>query len=220
MAQRSENSIVTPVVTKKQLAILMGVAETTLTTWSHNGMPYVKTSKGKANLYNVPEVVKWREAYYANTLYGNVEQGGQEKYNYKQQEARLKKFQADKAELELKKARGGAFDVEEMTDLILQIAFEFGMGLDSIGGRVADDLSLIDDPALIRQRIFEEARLIRNETADVIQSWAENALTHWDEQQQQTVKQADSDAEFDEDFSPTGGGGSESPDPEEYGFMG
>lgn len=55
------------IVSKKELAEIVGVSERTLTDWQEKGMPIkVHTSRGLANEYDTADVFKWREQFVAN----------------------------------------------------------------------------------------------------------------------------------------------------------
>ena len=95
----------------------------------------------------------------------------------KQEEARLKFHQADKAEVEAMKAKNEVLVIEEVRDALNEIAATYGSQLDSLGGRTANELAAIDDPAEIRQILFAEGRRIRSQTADALEALANGVIT-------------------------------------------
>lgn len=156
------------VVNKGGLAKILGVTERALTTWQKNGMPMlVNSGRGGSNSYNTKHVIDWmlqREVQ-------RVAPGGSGAtgiLDRNTEDARLKKYQADKAEVDAQIAQRKVVFVEDVKDVLSQVAVTYGSQVDAIGGRVANDLAAITDPSEIRARIFEEGRRIRNQTADAL----------------------------------------------------
>lgn len=88
------------IVTKTQLAEILGVSDRTLTTWQKNGLPIkVDGARGEANKYDTEDVIGWMIARDVNAAIGG-KGGGSEKYDYEAERARLTFHQANKVELE------------------------------------------------------------------------------------------------------------------------
>lgn len=85
---------------------------------------------------------------------------------------RLKKAQADKAELEAAVASGDYLPLEEVADFINEIAVIYATQLNALGGRLANELSGIANPAEIRRRLLEESIRIRQITSDKLTGYA------------------------------------------------
>jgi phage terminase Nu1 subunit (DNA packaging protein) len=94
------------IVTKIQLAEILGVSDRTLTTWQKNGLPIkVDGARGEANKYDTEDVIEWMIARDVNAAIGGTG-GGSEKYDYETERARLTFHQANKVALEEDILRG------------------------------------------------------------------------------------------------------------------
>lgn len=62
--------------------------------------------------------------------------------------------------------------VEDVKDTLSEISIAFGSQLDALGGRLANELAAIEDPAEVRQVLFAECRRIRSSTADALEALA------------------------------------------------
>lgn len=154
-----------------ELAEILEVSKATITMWAREyGMPVAsKGKRGQTNGYDLAAIFRWYGSWQVDKVLskGATNDGGRI-IDLKQEEARLKYHQADKAEIEAQKARGEVLLIEDVKDLLSQIAVTFGSQLDALGGRLANELAAIDEPAEIRQRLFAEGRRIREGTADAL----------------------------------------------------
>ena len=147
------------------------MADTTLTTWQKNGLPILNASgRGKASAYNTKQAINWRIQYEVQKIAPTGTKGVLLDRNA--EDARLKKHQADKAEIEAQIAQRKVILVEDVKDILNQVAVIYGTQVDAIGGRLANDLAAITDPSEIRAKIFKEGRRIRNQTADALKEFA------------------------------------------------
>lgn len=78
----------------------------------------------------------------------------------------LKKARREKLQLEIDQVRGRLVPIEAFISLNTSIAAVYATQLDALPSRCAADLAVIDDPAIIRNRLFEETRRVRAATAD------------------------------------------------------
>ena len=161
-----------------ELAEILDVSKATITMWAREyGMPVaVKGKRGQTNGYELAAIFRWYGSWQVDKVLakGATNSDGQI-IDGKQEEARLKKHQADKAEVEAQKAREEVLLIEDVKDILSEIAVTFGSQLDALGGRLANELAAIDEPAEIRQRLFAEGRRIREQTADALESLASQA---------------------------------------------
>lgn len=157
-------------VKRPELADIHGVSQVTISTWSQKGMPVLsKDAQGRATSYDATATIEWR----IRQEIGRITTGSTgEKLDKNAEEARLRKHQADKAEVEAQKARGEVILIEDNRDILLQVAAVYAAQLDALGGRLANDLAAADSPAEIRKILFDETRRVRSETADQLQSLA------------------------------------------------
>lgn len=88
--------------------------------------------------------------------------------------ARLKKAQADHKQFQVEIIKGEWIPREEVQDLFNEVAVIYGSSLDAIGGRQANELAAITNPAEIRQILFAESRQIRESTAEKLIRYAES----------------------------------------------
>lgn len=83
------------IVSKKELAEIVGVSERTLSDWQEKGMPIkVQTSRGHANEYDTADVINWRVNFIAS---------GEQTETSKE---RLDRLSGDLKELELMEKSG------------------------------------------------------------------------------------------------------------------
>jgi len=166
-------------VNHKELASILEVSQATLTTWHRDyGMPMaVKGSRGKVHSYNISEVFRWYGTWQVDKVLAQGHEQGGKVIVLKTEEARLKKHQADKAEVEAQIVRGEVLMVEDIKEFLNTIATTYGSQLDALGGRLANELAAIDDPAEIRERLFAEGRRIRETTADALTDLAMQAVS-------------------------------------------
>ena len=164
-------------VNLKELSVLLDVTRMTVTklTKNHDLPLAVKGKQGAQHQYDISHVFRWYGRWEASKVLTN----GQSKGNIidlKAEEARLKRHQADKAEVEAQKAKGEVLIVEDVKDALNDIAVSFGSQLDALGGRLSNELAALTDPAEIRQVLFEESRRIRAATADALEALVDGTV--------------------------------------------
>jgi phage terminase Nu1 subunit (DNA packaging protein) len=82
------------------------------------------------------------------------------------QRERLAKAQAEKVEMENEQRRGRTIDAAQVEETLLGLAAYLAREHDALPGRVANELAGITEPAVIRSRLLEECRAIRDGIAD------------------------------------------------------
>lgn len=90
-------------VNKKEIGDIFEVSSTTIDVYMKNGMPYDPAeSKGYPNKYNTRECIDWWK------------HSKDEKLDWNKERARLTKFQADKAEIELQVLEGELLNADDV----------------------------------------------------------------------------------------------------------
>lgn len=92
--------------------------------------------------------------------------------DYHSEKARDVKYQADLREMELAERRGQLIPLDAVTEEILEVSSIFASQIESISGRLANDLARCDDPAVVHETLFSEMRRIRVATAERLQRHA------------------------------------------------
>ncbi len=162
-------------VNGSELAQILDVSRLTVTNWTNDhGMPLAEKGKrGTRHQYDIGACFRWYGEWQVSKVLRTNPDDGSGKgtvISLKAEEARLKKHQADKAEVEAQKAKGEVLLVDDVKDSLNDIAVSFGSQLDALGGRLSNELAAINDPAEVRKVLFEECRRIRGATADALET--------------------------------------------------
>lgn len=83
--------------------------------------------------------------------------------------SRLARVQADKIDRENRRARGELLPREVVDETLQGVHAAAVPLLDGMGGRLANELSGISEPAVIRERIQDECRAVRTAVADYLE---------------------------------------------------
>lgn len=153
--------------TGREFAKLCGVSPATVTNWMNDGMPCVRSGRaGKEVQIDIEKAMPWVIAH------REAPPGSQRE--------RLAKAQAEKVEMENEQRRGRTIDAGQVEETMLGLAAYLAREHDALPGRVANELAGINEPALIRSRLLEECRAIREglaqhsvRTADALNDLAE-----------------------------------------------
>lgn len=154
-------------LTGREFAKLCGVSPATVTNWMNDGMPCVRSGRaGREVQIDIEQAFPWVVSH------RDAPPGSQRE--------RLAKAQADKVEMENEQRRGRTIDAGQVEDTMLGVAAYLAREHDALPGRVANELAGINEPALIRSRLLEECRAIREglaqhfgRTADALDDLAE-----------------------------------------------
>lgn len=89
-------------------------------------------------------------------------------------EARLKLTEAQRRDLEVRtrQRERGLVPADEVGAVFDSAMVIVGSQLDGLAGRMCSELATLSDPAVIRQRLFDETRRIRNAAADELETLA------------------------------------------------
>lgn len=142
-------------VNQAELAEIIDVSVVTIRAWSKEGMPVVATgSRGKPAIYNTADVIRWCEQRSLAKAGGNQNDG--EKIS--EDEGRRRKVVADAflAELKLATERGALVEIEAVGQEVDSLFSKVRTRLLSIPGALALTLTNEPDPAVIRDRVFDQ----------------------------------------------------------------
>lgn len=156
-----------PTLTAAEFARLLDVSPASVTNWMNDGMPADRSGKSGREVRIEPEkalpwVINHRDAPPGS------------------QRERLAKAQAEKVEMENEQRRGKLIDAGQVEETLLGLASYLAREHDALPGRVANELAGINEPAVIRSRLLEECRAIREglaqhsiRTADALEALAD-----------------------------------------------
>jgi phage terminase Nu1 subunit (DNA packaging protein) len=130
----------------------------------------VKSAQGK---YDLVASVQGYVKYLQDRAMGRSDGSYADPSDIKLERKRLIKAQADNAECEYQVRRGELVSLDLVKHLLNEVAVLYGSSLDALPGRLAQELAGIPDPALIKNKLFDECRHIRNLTAGHLERFAE-----------------------------------------------
>ena len=179
------------IVDKKTFADIIGVSPRMVTNYIEEGLPVVGGGgRGVAVQIETAAALKWLQQRAIDKEVGaNGDDEG--KGTKAWEERRLAKIKADRQEFAHAKDQGLHPHIDQVKQVLFEVSAAFGNSLDSIGARLAGELAAESDPAVIRQKLFEESRRIRKATADVLRNWVASARTVTAEQIDDDEDQAD-----------------------------
>lgn len=143
------------IVSKAELAKILGKDEKTLLRWHKDGLPIRKRGKrGVASQYDTEEVVDWL-----------VAQAGTKK-EMDSARIRLANAQARKVEIEIERMEGEQIALEDMKLLWANVLARFRAKILALPARLAMQLADMNDPKKIE-------RLLKNHCAEALNELAE-----------------------------------------------
>lgn len=148
------------ILSQVDMAEILDVSTVTLREWTRQGCPVKEAgSKGKAAKYASADVIKWREEQAAGSAYDD------DKTKITADEANRRKTLAEArlAELKLAEARGALIDIETVGLAIDSVLGKCRVRLLAMPGALAQALSNEPDPAVIRDKVFNEVSEALNE---------------------------------------------------------
>ncbi len=158
--------------TTAELVQLTGYNRRTIQRMVHEeAMPCQRTGKqGSPTTFNPSEVVPWlieRERRRQHPKTGAL--------SLEAERIRLIRAQADREELENEKRRGEVIYFLTASDVITSVASLVANRLEGVAGRLANDLVNEPNPAVIRHKLLQENRAIKQSLADATRELAEQA---------------------------------------------
>lgn len=129
----------------------------------------VKTTHGK---YDLVGSVQGYVKYLQDRAVGRQDAAYTDPTDIRLERKRLIKAQADNAECEHQVRRGTLVALDVVEQVLNEVAVLYGSSLDALPGRLAQELAGMSDPAVIKNKLFDECRQLRNLTADGLQRFA------------------------------------------------
>jgi phage terminase Nu1 subunit (DNA packaging protein) len=151
------------------IAKLFGLTERRVQQLAKDGI-IPRAERGK---YDLIGAVQGYIKYLQERAVGRADGEYAESADIKIERKRLISAQADKTESENYKLRGELIPLELVEDCLNQVAVLYGSGIDALPGRLANELSGINDPAEIKSLLFDECRRVRKATADMLRGFSE-----------------------------------------------
>ncbi|MCV3804656.1 terminase small subunit [Pseudomonas aeruginosa] len=169
-------------ISKKDLADLLGKSERWVSKLIEEGLPTQGGGgRGVAVQIDSQAAIEWlilREVRREIGDEGDDEEGLS---SASAEDRLLKRARREKLQLEIDQVRGRLIPNEVFVALITSIAAIYATQLDALPSRCAADLAIIDDPALIRDRLFKETRTVRAATADRLERRAHELTSSLDQ---------------------------------------
>lgn len=150
-------------VNQSELSNIIDVSSVTLRAWEKEGMPVVaKGSRGKSAIYNTAEVIRWCEQRLVSKYIGKPEEDGAV---ITEEEGRRRKVvaEAQLAELKLAVESGELVEIEAVGAEVDTVLGGVRARLLAIPGTLALTLTNEPDPAVVRDRVFDEISGALNE---------------------------------------------------------
>lgn len=154
-------------LSKKNFADLIGKSERWVSKLIDEGLPVAGGGgRGVAVQIDSVDAINWLIAREVRREMGEEGDDDEGAGSASTEDRLLKRARREKLQIEIDTSRGRLVPIEAVTTLATSIAAVYATQLDSLPSRCASDLAVLDDPAEIRARLFEETRRIRAATAD------------------------------------------------------
>lgn len=155
------------ILSRKELADLIDKSERWVSKLIEDGLP-VSGGGGKGNPLQIDSkrAIDWLIAQALRSEIGDDDEDEEGGSSAKSEDRLLKRARREKLQIEIDLARGRLVPVDGVIFFLTTIAAVYATQLDAVASRLASDVAVIDDPAEIRARIFDEMRRIRAATAD------------------------------------------------------
>lgn len=171
-SENKEKAVEAYEITQADLARMLGYSRARIAQIiKEPGCPVVKSGKqGRKVRIDVPRFMAWWVQRALEKELAKVPRGD-EVGSLAEEEKKLVTWRARKVQAETRKLKGELVPVTEATDLLNELAVLYSSGLEAIPGRMANELSNIDNPAAIRSALFGEIRRVRKSVADKIRGF-------------------------------------------------
>ncbi|MGL4265047.1 MAG: terminase small subunit [Afipia sp.] len=168
-------------ISKKELADLLGKSERWLTKLIEEGLPVAGGGgRGVAVQIDSQAAIEWLILREVRREMGDEGEDEEGVSSASTEDRLLKRARRQKLQLEIDQVLGRLIPNETFVALNTSIAAVYATQLDALPSRCSADLAIIDDPALIRARLFEETRRIRKATADRLEQRSQELSTDVD----------------------------------------
>lgn len=154
-------------ISKKELADLIGKSPRWISKLIDEGMPIAGGGgRGVEVQIDSQAAIEWLVAREVRRELGDEDDDGEGLASASAEDRMLKRARREKLQIEIDKERGRLLPAETVGQVLVSVAAVYATQLDALPSRCAADLAVIDDPAIIRARVFEETRRIRAATAE------------------------------------------------------
>lgn len=155
------------IVSKKEFAELIGKSERWVTKLIEEDMPVAGGGgRGVAVQIDSEAAINWLIAREVRREMGDGDEDEEGLSSASTEDRLLKRARREKLQIEIDRERGRLIPCEAVAQVLTSVAAVYATQLDALPSRCASQLAVIDDPALIRARVFEETRRIRKATAE------------------------------------------------------
>lgn len=155
------------IVSIKDLADLLGKSPRWISKLIDEGLPTAGGGgRGVAVQIDSQAAIEWLIAREIRRELGDEDDEDEGLGSASNEDRLLKRARREKLQLEIDQVRGRLVPIGAFVSVATSIAAVYATQLDALPSRCAADLAVIDDPATIRARLFEETRRIRAATAD------------------------------------------------------
>ncbi len=153
-------------VTLREIGIMLGVADGRISRLGkEDGFPESTKGKSGARMIWTAEFIRWYAQREANAKIREIMPEGEDLSDRPIEELRLIKARRMKVEVEKARMSGTLVPVDLVREVMDSIAVMFCSSIESVSGRLANDLASIDNPAEVRETLLGEMRRIRQSVA-------------------------------------------------------
>lgn len=169
------------IVSKKELGELIGKSPRWISKLIDDGLP-VSGGGGRGVEVQIDSeaAIEWLIARAVRQELGADDEDEEGLASASTEDRLLKRARREKLQLEIDQTRGRLLPADTVSQILVSVAAVYATQLDALPSRCAADLAVIDDPATIRARVFEETRRIRAATADRLERRARELVADVD----------------------------------------
>ncbi|HGK6498974.1 TPA: terminase small subunit [Pseudomonas aeruginosa] len=169
------------IVSKKELGELIGKSPRWISKLIDDGLP-VSGGGGRGVEVQIDSeaAIEWLIARAVRQELGDDDEDEEGLASASTEDRLLKRARREKLQLEIDQTRGRLLPADTVSQILVSVAAVYATQLDALPSRCAADLAVIDDPATIRARVFEETRRIRAATADRLERRARELVADVD----------------------------------------
>ena len=164
------------IASKKTFADMIGKSPRMVTNYIEDGMPVQGGGgRGKAVEINTEEGINWliREAV-AKAVGLREGDDAPPEGTLEHHKLRKEAAQADQEEIKAARAKKINIHIDDVAQIVFEAASIFAQQSDALADRNASELAAIDDPATIRQKLLDESRRVRVQTAGLLTGFVES----------------------------------------------
>jgi phage terminase Nu1 subunit (DNA packaging protein) len=144
------------IVSKAELAIILGNNEKTIFRWQKEGLPIEQQgSRGKESKFDTEKVIHWL-----------MNRSNSTDEELKKSRIRMANAQAEKTEIEIEEMRNNLIALDKMKDLWAGVLGKFRARILSIPSRLTPQIAIQRDPKMIEKLIKEALYEALNELAE------------------------------------------------------